>query len=108
VSGDGQTRKWRAWLGLGKPDRQALAPNLNNFEKNSFLNLIQTKTNLSELKKIGIKYSFEGFDERNNFFHRHFFRFEVNFELKNREALGFEFEENLVEFLLGTSKLDGT
>jgi hypothetical protein len=29
--------------------------------------LIQTKTNLSRLKKFGIKYGFEGFDERNNF-----------------------------------------
>jgi hypothetical protein len=30
------------------------------------------------------------------------------FWMKNREALGFEFEENLVEFLLGTSNLDET
>jgi hypothetical protein len=26
------------------------------------------------------KYDFEGFDERNNFLHRNFFRFEVDFE----------------------------
>jgi hypothetical protein len=32
----------------------------------------------------------------------------VEFELKFREASRFEFEENLIEFLLGTSNLDET
>jgi hypothetical protein len=32
--------------------------------------------------KIEIKYSFEGFEEENNFLHRNFFRFEIYFELK--------------------------
>ena len=30
--------------------------------------------------KAEIKYIFEGFEERNNFVHRNFFRFEFNFE----------------------------
>jgi hypothetical protein len=32
----------------------------------------------------------------------------VDFELKFRESLGFKFEENLLEFLLGTSNWDET
>jgi hypothetical protein len=51
---------------------------------------------------------FEGFEERYNFLHRNFFRFEVDFEWKFREALWFEFEEKLIEFLLGTSNFDKT
>jgi hypothetical protein len=35
---------------------------------------------------------FEGFDEWNNFLHKNFFRFEVNFELKLRDFLGFDFD----------------
>jgi hypothetical protein len=38
------------------------------------------------LQKIEIKYGFEGFDERNNFPYRNFSRFEMEFELKFREA----------------------
>jgi hypothetical protein len=30
--------------------------------------------------KIEIKYGFEGFEERNNFLHKYFFRFELDFE----------------------------
>jgi hypothetical protein len=32
------------------------------------------------LKKFKIKYEIEGFEERNNFLHRNFFRFEFDFE----------------------------
>jgi hypothetical protein len=34
------------------------------------------------LKKIEIKYGCEGFEERNNFLHRKFFIFKMDFELK--------------------------
>jgi hypothetical protein len=50
------------------------------------------------LIKIKIKYGPEGFEERNNFLHRNFFRFGVDFELKIREASRFEFDYNLIEF----------
>jgi hypothetical protein len=38
------------------------------------------KTGHSRCQKIEIKYDFEGFEERNNFLHRDFFRFELDFE----------------------------
>jgi hypothetical protein len=37
---------------------------------------------LPELKKIQVKYGFEGRGVRNKFLHRNVFRFEINFELK--------------------------
>jgi hypothetical protein len=46
---------------------------------NSFkLHLIQLGP--SRAQKFEIKYGFEGFEERNIFFHRNFFRFDVDFE----------------------------
>jgi hypothetical protein len=44
--------------------------------------LIHSKKGLPELDKFEIKYDFEGFEERNNFIHRNFFRFGTDFELK--------------------------
>jgi hypothetical protein len=41
---------------------------------------------LHKLKKIEINIFFEGFDERNNFLHRNFSKFEMNFKLKFRES----------------------
>jgi hypothetical protein len=46
------------------------------------LNFDWSKQDLFKLKKIEIKYYFEEFEERNNFFYRNFFRFEVNFWMK--------------------------
>jgi hypothetical protein len=43
------------------------------------------------VENFEIKYGFEGFEERNNFFHRDFFIFKVDVECKFREAQGFEF-----------------
>jgi hypothetical protein len=40
------------------------------------------KKDIPELKKFEIKYGFELCEERNNFIHRNFFRFEIKFELK--------------------------
>jgi hypothetical protein len=50
-----------------------------------------SKKDIPELKKFEIKYGFEGFDGRNNFLYRNFFRFKVDVEWKFREALWFEF-----------------
>jgi hypothetical protein len=61
---------------------------------------------LPELEKIEIKYGCVGFKERNNLFYRDFFRFEMDFELENKEALGYEFDKNLIGFHLETSNLD--
>jgi hypothetical protein len=43
-------------------------------------NLIWFKKDLSKLEKFEIKYNIDDFEERNNFLHRNFFRFEVDFE----------------------------
>jgi hypothetical protein len=40
------------------------------------------KKDIPEIQKFEIKYGCEGFEERNNFLHRNFFRFEIDFELK--------------------------
>jgi hypothetical protein len=39
-----------------------------------------SKKDIPELKKFEIKYGFEGFDGRNNFLYRNFFRFKVDVE----------------------------
>jgi hypothetical protein len=44
------------------------------------------------LENFQIKYAFEGFEKRNDFLHRNFFRFEVKFEWKIREASRFEIQ----------------
>jgi hypothetical protein len=50
------------------------------------------------LQKFQIKYRTEGFEERNNFFYWTFSKFRIEFELKIKDPLGFEFESNLMEF----------
>jgi hypothetical protein len=45
-------------------------------------NLVRIKTSLPELENFEIKYAFGGFEEMNNFLHRNFIRFEMNFEVK--------------------------
>jgi hypothetical protein len=62
--------------------------------------LIQSKHVLCELKKFEIKYGCEGFDERNIFSYRNVFKFKMDFELKIGKLLGFEFQWNLMKFLL--------
>jgi hypothetical protein len=58
----------------------------------NYSNFSRPKIDFPKFKKIEIKYNFEGFEEGNNFLHTNFFRFEVDFELKIREFLGFEFD----------------
>jgi hypothetical protein len=38
-------------------------------------NSVRSKQDLPDIKKIEIKYGFEGFEDRNNFLHRNFFIF---------------------------------
>jgi hypothetical protein len=42
--------------------------------------LISSKGGISMLENFQIKYAIEGIEETNNFLHRNFFRFEVDFE----------------------------
>jgi hypothetical protein len=49
-------------------------------------NLIQTKTDSPMLQKFEIKYGWKVFEIRNNIPYSSFFRFEMKFELKFREA----------------------
>jgi hypothetical protein len=62
------------------------------------LELNQLKDELPVLQKLQIKYDFEDFEVRNNFPDWNFPKFELEFELKFEEALGFEIQQNLVEF----------
>jgi hypothetical protein len=57
--------------------------NSNEFDSNQTRpNFILSKHDLPKLENFEIKYDFEGFDERDNFLHRNFSRFETGFELK--------------------------
>jgi hypothetical protein len=49
-------------------------------------------------KKNQIIYGIKVFEERNNFLHRNFSKLGIEFELKPKEALGFEIQYNLMEF----------
>jgi hypothetical protein len=55
------------------------------------LNLIKLKDGPPKLKKNQIKYIFEGNRVRNKFSYRNFSKFDLEFELKFKEALEFEF-----------------
>jgi hypothetical protein len=85
-------RGWSETVGCRWPARKEqycfsfIQNYLNEFE------LIRWKGRLPIQKKIQIKYRFEGFEERNNVLHRNFFRFEVEFEWKFREASTFEIQ----------------
>jgi hypothetical protein len=46
----------------------------------TILILIRSKAGLPLLKNFQLKYTFKGFEERNNFPHGNIFRLEVNFE----------------------------
>jgi hypothetical protein len=48
--------------------------------------LFHSKGDLHWLKKIEIKYGCEGFEISNNFIYRNFSEFEMEFELKIKEA----------------------
>jgi hypothetical protein len=77
---------------------------LINSKKFKLFNLIQNTSNRFKLDLIQIelswtrnevKYGFEGFEQRNNFLHRSFFRFEMDFKWKIRDAPRFKY---LIEF----------
>jgi hypothetical protein len=67
-----------------------LNSNSKEFKQNSNpINFDRSKKHLFELQKFEIKYGSEGFEERNNFCHRNFFIFKMDFNLKIREASRF-------------------
>jgi hypothetical protein len=78
------TNVWDPSIVLGGRVKPSLNPfkwsnfNSNNFQIHS--NVDRSKHDLHKLEKFERKYDFEWFEERNNFLHRNFFRFEVNFE----------------------------
>jgi hypothetical protein len=57
-----------------------------DWKHSNFYKFDQSKFDLPELQKFEIKYGREGFEEGNNFLHRKFFRFEMDFELKLEEV----------------------
>jgi hypothetical protein len=74
-----------AWAGLKAHWHFLIIQNNSNeFE------LFWLKSELPVLENFKIKYEFEVFEERNNFLHRNFFRFKLDFEWKIREASRFK------------------
>jgi hypothetical protein len=70
-----------------RPLTSGSGPDLNQFKQfQTHSNLIRSKQDLPGLKKIEIKYGFEGFDVRNNFPYRNFLKSKMYFELKNMES----------------------
>jgi hypothetical protein len=65
----------------------------------NWLELFWSKDGLSKFKKLQIKYRFEVNEIRNNFSYWNFPKLGIEFELKIKETLGFEFESNLMDFL---------
>jgi hypothetical protein len=51
-------------------------------------NFDRPKKDLPQLKKIEIKYGYKGFEERNIFLLKNFFRFEMDFESSIWESQG--------------------
>jgi hypothetical protein len=71
------------------PQSQAARFDLIQIQIQTNSNLIQIvtkfdrfKKDLPEIKKFGIKYVYEGLEERNNFIHRNFSRLGMEMELK--------------------------
>jgi hypothetical protein len=52
----------------------------NSYSIQIVSNFDQPKKDLAEVKQFEIKYGSEGFEEKNNFLHRNFFRSEMNFQ----------------------------
>jgi hypothetical protein len=69
------------------------------------LELIQLKMSFQCSNKFQIKYGCEGFQQRNNFLHRNFFIFKMDFELKFGESQSvFEFS-NLIKIVRNGPKI---
>jgi hypothetical protein len=65
------------------PGGEAKFDSISNFIRIQILSSFdRSKNDFPELEKFEIKYDREGFEERNNFLHRKFFRFEMKFELR--------------------------
>jgi hypothetical protein len=97
--------RWARGYSAGRRDTNSnQIQNLNGFKLNSNpFKLWPIEKEPSWTRKFWNKICFEGFDERNNFTYRNFFRFQVDFEWKFKEDSRFEFDSNWIEFLLGTS-----
>jgi hypothetical protein len=97
-------RGWRvrsevtgAWAGPGRRKENELSP-VNSMVFDLFkkfqtnLNVVRSKDGPSKLQKFQIEYVFEGNQIRNKFPYRKFSTFDVEFQLKFKEALEFEFQ----------------
>jgi hypothetical protein len=83
-------RRWgndrRAWVARFKPGlKQILNSNVSN-KSQIASNFGRLEKYFPWLRKIEIKYSFEGLEEMNNFLHGHFLIFGMGLELKFREV----------------------
>jgi hypothetical protein len=81
-------RGYDSWVRAGKRKERKRKQNQFKIEidTSNYSNLIQFKQDLPELRKFEIKYGWKVFEIKNNFPYKDFLRFEINFELKFREA----------------------
>jgi hypothetical protein len=77
-----------AWAGVGRFEINS--DNFQLFKKIQMIWIDLIKRWSSRFEKFQVKYGIEGFEERKSFLHRSFFKFELDFELKFREASRFE------------------
>jgi hypothetical protein len=90
----GESRSWpvgccyspgRRWFDyILNSNEFKLPQNLPNFDR--------SKNNLFLVEQFGIKYGFEGLEKMNNFLHRNFFRFGMDFKWKIQEFSRLKFE----------------
>jgi hypothetical protein len=77
-------------VALGRPKGIVSFVNYSKIFKWVLIDLVQRWT--FRASKFQIKYGIDGFEERKNFLHRNFFKFEIHFEWKFREASRFEIQ----------------
>jgi hypothetical protein len=69
-------------LGLNPVNQVKNHSNEIEFKFKTRLNFLWSKQELPEVENFEINYGCEWFKERNNFLHKNFFSFEIDFELK--------------------------
>jgi hypothetical protein len=100
--GDGDTDRWARGHSNGRRGQNGL----NRFKIQTvwkcskFSKFDRSKFDLPELQKFEVKYGFEDLKKVNNFLHRNFFRFGMEFKLRIREISKLEFVRIHYSFFL--------
>jgi hypothetical protein len=80
-------------VGAGQTVFKPFQNSLSRFKQTlNHSNFNRSKKDLPELENFGLKYDSEDLEKVNNFVHRNFFRFRMNFKLKFKELSILEFD----------------